>query len=75
VNTEAIRNKQYNYSGVIISHGERIEDIPEYVPKKSACAKIKDFFMKQQKIGRRLFVFTVKMADVVNNRCPCAKRY
>jgi len=56
--TEAVRQKQYNYSKAFVSHGETIEDVPEDMPediKKSACAKIKDFFMKQQKFGRHPF--------------------
>ena len=51
--------KQYKYSGAVISHGESIEDVPEFVPKKKYmfCSWI-DFFKQQQKFQRHPFAHT-----------------
>jgi hypothetical protein len=59
VDSEATRNKQYKYSGAVISHGESIEDVPEFVPKKKYmfCSWI-DFFKQRQKFQRHPFAHT-----------------
>jgi len=54
--------KTLKYSGVVISHGETIEEVPEFVPKSTwktrgarSCKSFKDFFAKQHRFGRRPF--------------------
>ena len=59
VDAEAIRNKQYKYSEAVISHGEKIEDVPEIVPKKKyMMTSVIDFFKQRQKFGRHPFLHT-----------------
>ena len=84
VDTELIREKQYNYpkafisrgdkidelsdpdtvkhlkySGAVISHGETIEEVPEYIPKKKyILTSIIDFFKQRQKFQRHPFACT-----------------
>ena len=51
--------KQYKYSGAVISHGESIEDVPEFVPKKKYMwTSVVDFFKQRQKFGRNPFAHT-----------------
>jgi hypothetical protein len=53
-NIMTIAKKQYNYSGAVISHGETIEEVPEFVPKTN-WSHFKDFFAKQHRFGRTPF--------------------
>ena len=58
VDAEDILNKQYKYSGAVISHGESIEDIPETpIKKKYTLTSVIEFFKQRQKFGRHPFVF------------------
>jgi len=57
VDAEDILNKQYKYSGAVISHGESIEEVPEIVPKKNMWTSFVEFFKQRQKFGRHPFVF------------------
>ena len=59
VDAEAIHNKQYNYSGAVISHGESIEDIPETpIKKKYMWTSMLEFFKQRQKFQRHPFLDT-----------------
>lgn len=59
VDSEATRNKQYKYSGAVISHGESMEDIPETpIKKKYMWTSFVDFFKQRQKFGRHPFAHT-----------------
>jgi hypothetical protein len=51
--------KHLKYSGAVISHGETIEEVPEYVPKKKyILTSIIDFFKQRQKFQRYPFACT-----------------
>jgi hypothetical protein len=58
VNTDLVREKQYTYSGMTVSHGEKIEEISEYVPKKYMWTSFVDFFKQRQKFQRYPFLHT-----------------
>jgi len=51
--------KHLKYSGAVISHGETIEEVPEYIPKKKyILTSIIDFFKQRQKLQRYPFACT-----------------
>jgi len=51
--------KHLEYSGAVISHGETIEEVPEYIPKKKYMwTTVVDFFKQKQKFGRHPFACT-----------------
>jgi len=50
------------YSGANISHGETIEEVPEYIPKKKYMwTTIVDFFKQKQRFGRHPFMIPSNM--------------
>jgi hypothetical protein len=63
--TEAIRNKQYNYSGAIMSHGEKVE---ETVDQDTA-----DTLKKQYKYSGAIISHGEKIEDVPE--IPIKKKY
>ena len=51
--------KHLKYSGAVISHGETVEEVPEYIPKKKYMwTTVVDFFKQRQKFERHPFVIT-----------------
>ena len=55
----ALRKKQYECQEANISHGEPIEEVPEYIPKKKYMwTTIVDFFKQKQRFGRHPFIYT-----------------
>ena len=65
VDAEAIRNKQYNYSGAIVSHGEKVE---ETVNQDTA-----DTLKKQYKYSGAVISHGEKIEDVPE--IPIKKKY